>query len=385
MKQRLRQNSAVIVIMAVLIAITSVAAFLQLQQESVYPPLASASSQPDGARALRLWLEALDFAVTDESTAAFEPPAGAELTFILEPALPGLSEEEWQSLQAWIESGGVLVLAGEGFGAALSMQQVGFDIAYREGASGGVTVAGEANFSLAPEALSNLRPRAVLSSEESQHRPLLELDGELLAASLQMGDGLVVVSTLIYPFTNQGLKEAGNGDFILGLLRYTGYPHSIWFDEWHHGFRGVASSVEGLESWIRDSRPGQAILYLIAVLFLWLLINGQRFGSVVPLKRRQQRRATAEHAQALASLSRQAGHRQVVGAHFRRELKNALGKRYGLTAATPDPEFVQQIRAVHPDLDEKELGRLLHSLKNERLGNEEMLKLAQEASEWIQR
>ncbi len=384
MKTRLRRDGPIFLLLLFLLGITSVATYLQLSGEADHPALSALSSEPDGARALRLWLEAMELEVQTADAGQFGIPEESGLAFILEPQLPGISDEEWQTLEEWLDAGGVLLLAGEGFGAAVSMQHWGFDIAYRTRVEGELVVAEQAWQPLMPAELPNLQPRAVLQPPERAYAPILTIDDELVVASLNHGQGRILLTTLAYPFTNIGLKEAGNPEFVLGLLSAAGETGSVWFDEWHHGVRSDAAlAPAGMGSWLRTTRPGQTIVYITAVVFGWLLISGARFGKAVPLQDSHRRRPSADHIRALASLSQQAGHVGSIGDYFRREVKRHLGSRSGLTEALPDEEFVEKLRLMRPDLDHQRLAQLLSALRREQVREDQMLHLAQEASAWI--
>lgn len=383
MKQRLRQNSPVLVLLVFLVALTSITTYQQLRNENAYPALSVLSNEPDGARALLLWLDTLDYEVSTETLAVFDVPEESDLLLILEPQLPGVSADEWLALERWVESGGVLFLVGEGFGSALSMEQYEFEIAYRDDLTGDVEYLDRSLGPAEEELLANLRPRATLQSARSDIVPLVSIDGEHLAASLSLGKGHIVFSTLAYPFSNEGLKQPGNASFAIRMLALAPQGSSIWFDEWHHGLRTSQSSApEGIGQWIRASRPGQAIMYTVVVLFLWLLASGARFGRPLPLTQNRQRKASAEHVTALANLSRQAGHRYVVREHFRRTLKQSLGRRYGLPPVLADDEFIERLEAAQPGVDGRKLSAVLEELAQKDISEDRMLKLAQEISTW---
>jgi hypothetical protein len=382
MKWFLRQDQPALLLLLLLVALTSIATFWQLRQEVDRPALATFSSEPDGARALLLWAEALGHNVETDSVLGFGPPQDAGLAIILEPQLPGISGPEWQALDEWVEHGGILVLAGEGLGTALSIQHYRFDLSYRDNL-GAARLASASDFKLTPSDLTNLQARATLQTERTDYAPLLLAGGEPLVVSLAQGRGLVILSTLPYPLSNLGLKDAGNPALSLALLAYAGDSATIWFDEWHHGVRSLAESApSGLGQWLRRSRPGQAVLYAAAVCFVWLLLTGTRFGRPLVVAANKRRRMPAEHAIALAKLSRRAGHNEAVRDRYRRDLKNHLGRRYGITSVLRDEEFLRHIVAARPDLDEMKLKSLLEALRRDDTGDQEMLKLGQEVSEW---
>lgn len=385
-------------LIVLLIAVTGVASYWQTRQEAEQPVLATFSNRPDGARALRLWLEGMGYTVTTETPAVFEPPPEAELAVVLEPEVPGVTEQEWEALDEWVEAGGTLLLAGEGFGTAFAFAHYQLEANYN--------VAEEAEEPLpatpllvspplaGPE-LAHIRPRATLTGatagepdpDEARGNPvtLLALAEEPLLLTITQGEGRVILSTLAYPFTNAGLKEQGNPDLILNLISQAGPPGStIWFDEWHHGVRETAGAeIAGPTEWVRETPAGHALLYAAVVLFLGLALAGWRFGRPIPLPQERQRRAPLEHITAVANLKRRAGHRQATLASYHRQLKRTLGRRYGLNATLPDETYVSTLAEYRPDLDQDALRHLLTRLQAANVSETEMVKLAQEVDEWI--
>lgn len=384
MRRFVRENTSVLLLLLLLVALTSVATYWQLRRETEYPPLATASAEPQGARALLLWSEALEFDAIAETPRTFAPPEDAALTLILEPQVPGISDTEWQVLEEWVQAGGALVLAGDGLGTALSMRRLGFDLLFDPTLGDEVVQPQDSLFAEAPETLANARPRASLQSERTDYTVLLTAADEPVAVTLQEGDGFIVLSTVSYPLSNQGLKEPGNPELALSILSLVSPPATIWFDEWHHGVRpSDAAANAGLGQWLRSAPAGQAILYTFGVVFIWLLLSGRRFGRPVPLQSSQFRRAPAEHVRALANLSRRAGHEAAVREYYRQRLKTELGYRYGLSAAVPDEAYLERLQSARPHLDTDRLRLLLHELSQEELGEEQLLKLSQEVNEWI--
>ena len=200
------------------------------------------------------------------------------------------------------------------------------------------------------------------------------------------GSGQMIFSTLSYPLSNRGLKEKENGPFVLSILSLIDDGGTIWFDEWHHGVRASASGPpSGLGQWLVRSRPGQAILYSATVLFVWLWLSGTRLGPPITQRQSEQRRAPVEHAQALANLSRRAGHGQAIRNHYRSSLKMALGERSGVSPALPDDDFLKRLASRQPDLETQRLNRLLTTLGQNEVSESEMIELARQVAAWINR
>lgn len=377
-----RETLLALGLLLLLVAVTALAAVAESREQAALPALATFSSQPAGARALRLWLEEEGYRVGDESGAAFRVPEDTDLALILEPEAPGITEEEWAVLDAWVEEGGALVLIGEGFGTAFSATHYDLEIDYEQPAED--VVFGAPWLGSPPFSASAVRPRASLGGERDHYVTLAASGDDPLLVAFPQGEGLVVLGTLTYPLSNAGLKVGDNPALALNIASLAGEGGTIWFDEWHHGVRGTAEAGGGPGQWLRRTPAGRALLYSAAVLFVALALSGRRFGPPVPLSRPGRRRAPLEHIIAVANLSRRAGHRQAVLRQYHGQLKRELGRRYRLNPTLPDDEYVAALARFRPDLDTAALARLLGRLRAGDVGEGEMVALAQQVAAWLQ-
>ncbi len=383
MKRLPRDTWLVILLLVLLVALTVLAAIWEARGGIERPALASDSTQPNGAHALWLWLEALGYRPDATVTSTFAIPEQADLALILEPELPGISELEWEPIDEWVSAGGVLIVAGEGFGTVFSLAHYDFAINYLDG-DDHETRWGTPLFDSPPVTLDHVRPRAVLSSERQDFTPLIFVEGQPAMVAFNQGEGLVILSTLTFPLMNEGLRLDQNARFALNLITLAGDGGTVWFDEWHHGRRGLGiETAQGPWNWIRQTPAGRALLYTATVAFIALVLGGRLFGRPVPLPEEQQRRAPIEHLTAIANLNRRAGHRRVVLQRYHRELKRELGSRYGVPASLPDDEFVERLTTYQPDLDGPALAQLLSRMRATDVSEREMLLLAQQVTEWL--
>lgn len=370
-----RDSWQVIVVLVMLVAVTIAAAIYRARgQQETAPPLSSFSTAPNGARALWLWLEELDYPVSNESGATFSVPGDISVALVLEP-LALIAEGEWQVLDAWVEDGGTLVLAGESGGMALATRHYDFSLAYLGDQV--ITLTAQTPLLASPPLTGTLQMRigAYFTSERDDFVTLLAVEQKPVMVTFEQGDGRVILCATPYPFSNAGLKEAGNPALVANVIAAAAHPGPIWFDEWHHGLR-TRTGVVGPEEWLRYTPSGHALLYTAAVIFFALLLSGRRFGRPVPLPRQVVRRAPLEYITAIANLNRRAGHRAMVLADYRQRLKRDLGKRYRLNPALPDDEFVTRLAGYNPNLDENALRELLARLRQARVSESEMLQLA---------
>jgi hypothetical protein len=356
------------------------------QKAGQMPSLASTSSAPDGALALKLWTEKLGYQVDEEMPSEFEVPAGTGLVFILEPG--PMTADDLESLDEWVQAGGTLIAAGEFRGM--------YDLARHY----------DFSFQIAPSTLEGVLPQTPLLASPLLDRPaalnaevgfrttrrdfvtLVAGDGMPLIVLVDSGAGRIVLCSTAYPFSNQGLKLEGNPELVLNLMAAAvtdppGERGRIWFDEWHHGLRG-SPEVLGPGRWLRYTPGGHALLFAVLVVFLALILQGGLFGRPVPLARETRRRGPLEYLTAIANLNRRAGHRRAVLEQYRQQVKRTLGRRYRLDPGLPDEEFVARLARYNPNLKAASLLSLLRRLAAPKPGEAEMVKLAEEAASWLE-
>ncbi len=386
------------------LALLTVFAALQQTQEVGPPALANDSNEPNGGRALWLWLTNLDYFVHDTVQAEYAIPGNTSLVLLLEPQTP-ITEIEWEILDTFVENGGTLLLAGEGGGTAQAVRHYNFSLRY----------ANEETPALAPllplftnppltndptpraedspsargatlHAFTYLQPNPPAEDEETTpFIPLVALPEGPVLVSFEQGKGRVLLSVDVTPFTNAGLKDPGNPELVLNLIGTVPRETHVWFDEWHHGKRleTAPAQVSGPGEWLQRTPAGRALLYVAGVIFLGLLLGGRQFGRPVPLAHELTRRAPLEYVTALANLNRRAGNRTALLRHYHSQLKRNLGRRYRLDPALHDGEFLTRLAQYDPTLDTETLRTLLARLTRKNATEAEMVQWAREAAEWI--
>ncbi|MEW5938899.1 MAG: DUF4350 domain-containing protein [Chloroflexota bacterium] len=377
-----RDTWLMILLLAVLLAILIVSAGVGEPDEPV--PLSSLSSAPNGAKALKLWLPELGFTVNEELVSEFAPPPGVDMVLILQPQY--ILESEWESLDAWIEAGGALIVAGDLEGMSDAAAHFDFSIRYAFDVTERLSPAAPLFTSPALTAPVGVQTDAFLITERDDYATHLANGDGAIVVSFDAGKGRVVLSTSANVFTNRGLKNDANAAFVLNLLSLAGPESTVWFDEWHHGMR-LASTAEtetiGAGQWLRETPIGNAFIFIVAVVVVGLFLQGRAFGRPVPLPREIRRRGVLEHVTAIANLNRRAGHRADVLRQYHQQLKRHLGRRYRIDPSLPDAEYVATLKKFNATLDSEKLLKLLHGLSQKDVSEADMVKLAAEAAEWI--
>jgi hypothetical protein len=366
---------------AVLILIT-IAAALQETEDVELPPLTGSSAQPMGGQALWLWLEALGYTVSSDTSGGFAIPEEASLALLLEPS-ESVTDAEWLIYDHWVEAGGALLIAGDGWGAYSAASHYDFSINYRAVLSPEVAAQTPLLNSPIPQDLTHLEARAVIITQRQDYVTLVGAGSAGIIVTFEHGEGRVILSSAAYPFTNRGLKEAGNSELALSLISAGGPPGTLWYDDWHHGIRPDRVDIVGPEMWVRYTPAGRSLLLVGGIIFLALILQGRGFGRPAPLPHQLQRRSPLEHLTAMADLSRRARHRQAVLRSYYHAVKRHIGRRYRLDPTLNDSDYLAALSSYNPHFDLHTLADLLNRLQQRDLSENELVKLAAEATDWM--
>lgn len=372
MNRRRRDNLLAIGLFFMMGAVIVVATIQQIRAETVDPPLASFSMQPDGTLALSRWLDRLGFTTSGEVDAVFTVPDTADTLLILEP-IQQITEADWSQIDQWVEAGGTLIMAGTGFPSYGAFEH--FDVVLDLEFESGVPML-NTPLMLAPPIPTLPEQQSVryLNARRADVVPLLSVNGRPVMLTLSQGNGRVILTTLVDAFTNSGLQKDGYGALILNIIGEPG--QEIWFDEWHHGVR---PQDESGGNWLQRTPIGRSILYTVAVVFIWLVLRGRNFGRPVPLRKDVVRRSPMEYVTAVANISRKAGHRSAVLRDTHDRLKRNLAVRYRLSPTRPDDEFVELLATYNTRIDKDALIVLLRRLSKSHVTEAELIELMQAA------
>ncbi len=381
MRRISRDTWVALVVLGVLLLAIIATTLRQTNQETPLPTLATFSTQPAGGQAFFAWLDQLGYETGTAMPGLFRPPARADVLFIMEPTV-NIAPAEWEILDEWVDEGGTLILVGDSFNTIFVWQH--YDVFRLSVLDTGAPIEPAPSLASPPlgDNLRNTAPRAALNHNRDEAQELAIVNGEAVLLTFPQGTGRVVLSSLAYPLTNAGLKEAGNPEWALNIASFSPPGGLIWFDEWHHGIRGGGAD-RGLAHWLRSTPAGNALIYAALVAFIALVLSGRRFGRPVPVPRNTARRSPVEHINAVAKLSRRAGHRRPVLQAYHQRLKRELGRRYRLDPSLPDEEYIRQLATYDPNLDQEKLSILLTQLRRPDISEAGLLELAQEVEEWL--
>ncbi len=356
---------ATLLILAAILTAIAIRQERTIQQPLAYPTYDVHESGPQGTRALDLWLSDLGY---QPSTLQYRPFKVSSMDGLLLMLFPSLepSDQQIQSIVSWVEQGGTLVIASGKPSNLLS--QLGVQVIPHKAQMVDVHPA-QPLLTDPPVGTSSVNTYATLAFRDPAWIPLLEgpNNGEIVAASMPKGDGTIIILSTGDPFSNSGLSEPGNRDLVLNLLASVPMGSTTIIDEYHHGF-----TEQGTFTYQLFRQPwGWAILYLAAVLFVFLVMSGRRFGHVTRAYSFAMRRTRSEFAITLASMLHQNRHRDWLRDHYLDQLKRMLGTRFRVQSTLPTPIFLEQVAQRNPNAIE--LVEPLREIESDRVPEEQRL------------
>jgi hypothetical protein len=281
-------------------------------------------------------------------------------------------EEEFQSLNKWVESGGTLVIIDR-------------DIRVSIGEASVTTQPGDPKSGVRP-LQPTLYTRGVESIKTSEYATRVNLDSRAavyhigdgqggLLADAQVERGRLVLLTDPYVVANNGIKDADN--VILALNLFAARPQGkIAFDEYHHGY-GARTAGGGVVSYFRGTpvpwMAAQAGLIAALVVYTY----GRRFARPIPLK--QERRTTnLEFVSSMANITRLARASDLAIQNIYSEFRKRLCRSARLPAKVDNAKLAARA-ARRAALDEGEIARLLARCEavaaGEEVSDAELLKI----------
>jgi hypothetical protein len=189
--------------------------------------------------------------------------------------------------------------------------------------------------------------------------------------------GRIFVLSCPYIFTSAGLGHPENAKLIYNLLAYLPPKSKIGFDEYHHGFRLATEGHEGnpLLRLFLSTPIGWAVLYAGMLIFIFLILEGRRFGQPIEADNSHQR-LSSEYVFAMVHLYQKGGKRTAILEHIRNEFRLHLATRWDINPMLDTPSFVAEI-ARRQSIDADELQALLDELdKTTPLSETRLLALA---------
>lgn len=337
----------------------------------------SHSANPSGTLALYEWLDAIGYRVQRIENSAFNIEDDTHILFVFEPT-ETIDNAEAQYVMNWVAKGNTLILAeGNQFGESGLLQALKANLSSLNGQVSHAAIQQPLVDGM-PSSNVQVNADTALSPNRSDFVQYLSAEGKPLLISFALGKGTVWLSSAPNLFTNDNLNVPANAALVPALLDSAGRRSYVAFDEYHLGIRSD-DSKNSLLSLIYATPWGWGLIYAAGVLFLYLALNGRRFGRVIPLPQQIVKRSASEYVVSMAQLFRRAGKRGMIMNHYRHSLKRRLGRPFHLNPEIPDDQFVNLIARLRGDIDRDALQLILRSLIRSRVSERELVNLAQQA------
>jgi hypothetical protein len=345
------------------------------------PPTSVRSSGPQGALALRLWLERIGYE-TRELVSKSIQPGDLDVIFALNPRTP-YTEEEARHLRDWVRRGHTLIVAGSPYAVNSLLASYDVSLFYlsydgKERSLTGPTLV------IPPFERLKVGPIYGIASTRADLTMHLADGATPILVSFPEGAGIVWVCGTTRPFSNRGLmNDPASARLVLNLLAEDPPPATIGFDEAQ--LSAAEETRDSLYRWLTRSASGWSLLSAGALTMTFLVLRGRRFGRAIPLQEDRLLREPVEYIRAMANLLRRSGQRAYTLDHYRGQLRRALSKRYAIDPGLSDEALLKLVGSRDPTADVAALRRLLGQLAQRRVSEGELVALALDVDEWIRK
>lgn len=387
MRPKLSDRTIALLVLLTFATILLIERLQAVQQNEI--PLSTTSDADQGASVMAGWLAEMGYEVVNsERLTEFAVPAGTDVVFMLEPIEP-VTESERAILNRWVNDGGTMIVGGQG--PVTAEYLTNFDLILMPNFLRSAEEADEA-----VELPFMTEPIIEQDEDPSLFNPVLVTDQRDMVIhardgsggwliTQEAGRGRYIFVSRPQIFTNQGLLEENNRQVTLNIIGLIDPGATVWFNEWHHGFRMDPFDQERLSGpadWLRFTAPGRSLLFGLLVIFVFLALSGRRLGRAEPPREEIRRRRAVEYVQAIADLTRRIGRQDELQTHYYHRLKRILGRRYRLDPQLSDEAYAAEAAAYAPQIDPQELSQLLNQLRVRKMNEKELIEAAQKVDEY---
>ncbi len=370
------------------------------RNDSVSSKPTTHSSAPEGALAMLRWFADIGFDARRLEYTSFALDGDVDALVMLNPTEP-INQTQTDMVLEWVEQGGVLILANDVpwfFGSARAIMMElditqgeyteDFDVIEWAPVSQPILTAPsvqqvpvQTDYVLdvqrddvavvvdVPEPDSPDEEPPAESESESESESDDQTVLRAVMVGIKHGRGYIYLSSAVYPFTNEGLRDENNAALVLNMLRRVPPGGQVLFDEWHHGYFEPPS----LRSAILSNPWGQASVYVVVVVALYLVLTGRRFGKPVPLREEVQRRSSAEYVWSMADLFQRSQKRDFILKHYYGAYKRRLARPYGINPRLDDAAFVAELER-YPEVDTEQVRAMLARLRRQNVSEDELVR-----------
>lgn len=287
-----------------------------------------------GAKAAYLALQAAGYKVERWDQSPSELPESGAGTFVLAAPYGSPTQEERTRLREFVSNGGHMIAAGTYAGIFLP-----------ENASEPQPLEGMAwkkQRALSPSSITRAAPEITLTPR-AYWKPdffAVPLYGDDAAkptvVKYRYGQGEVIWVAAMTPFTNAGLKEPGNLEFMLAAVGEDD-KRPIFWDEYFHGYRRSLTDTAA-------KTPVKWIFVQFGIFALAILLTYSRRSGPVFVPAQEIRLSPLEFVRMLGSLYRQANAASVAVDTSYQRFRYWLTRRLGMASNASVDDLERAIR-----------------------------------------
>src|SRR5215210_3353865 len=278
-----KNASAILLIVAIFVVDTSAA-----EENEQNGDRSSNRATPYGTLAYYTLLKESGYPITqfEKPLTELKPGDVGTLIVIAPPVTNNPGQDEFKSLNNWVEAGGLLIIIDRDIRVTFGDIAVNTQQAYSKAV---VRPLQPTTYTRGVErvSLSEYATRVKLENREATAH-VGDYQGAVVA-DLKFGNGRVVFLTDPYVVANNGIREADNAMLAVSLLAER--PEGrIAFDEYHHGYGVRPARGQSLMSYFQGTPIPWMVWQGVLITALVIYTYSRRFGRPVPLKR--ERRTT---------------------------------------------------------------------------------------------
>ena len=185
-------------------------------------------------------------------------------------------------------------------------------------------------------------------------------------------------------FTEHGLRDDRNTAFLYNLM--TTFPRRarVGLAQKYYYAAGSASEADPLTYLLFNTSGGLGVVYIGAIVFLFLILRGRRFGMPLTLEDTH-RRVSSEYVHAMTALYQKGDTRRAVLKQIRDTFRSNLAARWNINPNLETANFVEEIARRKP-IDTEELQTLLTELEpRDNISEARLLSLAKQVEAYCER
>lgn len=242
--------------------------------------------------------------------------------------------------------------------------------------------AGDGSTSTPPPAASPATPIEEESVKAFLYAPVIHIgdqDGAILA-DFKYGEGRLVFLSDPFVMANKGIGRGANLRLALNLiesmsLREKGAGRTIFFDEYHHGFRSTGNP---LIAYFRGTPMIWLLIHGLALSLILLYTFGRRFARPIPLAHID-RNSPLEFVDSMANLQQMARARDLAIENIYPRVKAQICRRLGVSSRASTQEIAARIKRKNIQVSEIELRKALSDseliLQGESTDDQELVRI----------